>query len=235
MPAERYFSSHLSPQKDEISIQGDEYHHIIHVMRTREGDVVEFVDGKGMLATARLISLDKQKALFSVLKVHQAQPSSQQLVLVQAMPKIQHLEFIVEKGTELGMTSLWLFPGNNSEKEGLSANQQERISSILIASMKQCGRLFLPTVELKPKLSTWKDFPKYSYYGDVRPQAVPFIRELEKNPKDSVYFFVGPEAGFSDGEVASMERGGVKGVHLHENILRTETAGMVALVLASTR
>lgn len=235
MPAERYFTTSLTPTSTEIVIGGDEYHHVIRVMRAREGDVSEFVNGHGVLATAKLQMVGKQEATFSVETLMMQPPPKRQIVLVQAMPKLQRLEFIAEKGTELGMTALWLVPGDQSEKEGLSANQTERLKAILIASMKQCGRLYLPSLEMKPKLSAWKEFPVQGYFGDVRSEAPKFVQILagEKAREHSIYFFVGPESGFSDGEAKSLERGGVKGVHLHENILRTDTAGIVALAMAS--
>lgn len=234
MPAERYFTTDLSVASDTITLQGDEFHHVIRVMRTREGDVVEFVDGAGLLATARLTSVGKSEALFDVEGVVKAPAPTREVVLVQAMPKLPRLEFVAEKGTELGMTSLWVFPGDNSEKEGLSKNQLERLQAILIASMKQCGRLYLPTIVVKPKLSAWKEMPHQGYYGDVRPEAPHFEQVMREQRKaESIWFFVGPESGFSKGEVECLERGGVKGVHLHDNILRTDTAAMVALVLAT--
>jgi 16S rRNA (uracil1498-N3)-methyltransferase len=234
MPAERYFTNMLSPSSEEFVITGDEFHHVIRVMRTREGDTSEFVNGKGTLAVAKLVSIGKQKAVFAVESLITETPPKRQLVLVQGMPKLQRLEFIAEKGTELGMTSLWLFPGDHSEKEGLSANQKDRLQAILIASMKQCGSLFLPTLEVKPKLASWKEFPTHSYFGDVNPQATSFTKVLKQQAEESLYFFVGPEAGFSEKETEAMKRGGVAGVHLHKNILRTDTAGIVALAIATS-
>lgn len=233
MPAERYFIATLLPTSEEIVVDGEEYHHVIRVMRAREGDVAEFVNGNGALAEAKLVSIGKHQAVFSIQSLLFEAPPAHQLVLVQAMPKLQRLEFIAEKGTELGMTALWLFPGDHSEKEGLSFNQKERLNGILIASMKQCGRLYLPQVEMKPKLAAWKEFPRQSYFGDVSPQAPAFVKVLADKDDESMFFFVGPESGFSTGETEEMKRRGAIGVHLHKNILRTDTAGIVALALAS--
>lgn len=236
MPAERYYTDQLTKESEEIVISGDEFHHVIRVMRCREGAVVEFVNGRGSLALACLRRVGKQEAVFSVEKLITQEKPMREIILVQGMPKLQRLEFIAEKGTELGMTALWIVPGDQSEKEGLSSHQKERLTAILIASMKQCGRLFLPTLEMRPKLSAWKEFPVRGYFGDIRSESPRFAQVLtEFQQNDSLYFFVGPESGFSEGEVKVMVEGGVKGVHLHENILRTDTAGIVALAIATTR
>lgn len=235
MPAVRYFTPSLTDTSQQIIVSGDEYHHIVRVMRMREGERAEFINGNGLLVTAKLGVVGKHEATFSVEEMMTETPPTRQFVLVYAMPKLQRLEFIAEKGTELGMTALWVFPGDQSEKEGLSANQNERINAILIASMKQCGRLFLPRLELKPKLSTWKEFPHRAFFGDVRKEAPRFSDVLGQDNKDSIYFFVGPESGFSAKEESILRNAGVEGVHLHDNILRTDTAGLVALVLGSGR
>ncbi len=234
MPSERYFTDSLTADRNHFSLEGTEFHHAVRVMRTRVGDVVEVVNGNGLLAHARLESIEKERAIFSIDELLSEPPSQRQLVLVQALPKVHRLEFIAEKGTELGMTELWLFPGDLSEKKELSPNQETRLQAQLIAAMKQCGRLYVPKIVMKPGLKAWKAFPEGSFFGDVAVEAPAFVSVLRQGVPESLFFFVGPESGFSDKEVSLLKQGGVQGVRLHENVLRTDTAGMVALALASS-
>lgn len=235
MPAERYFIDSLRPDSAHFSLEGTEFHHAIRVMRTRVGDVVEAVNGQGILARARLEVIEKERAQFAIEELFSEPVPQQRLILVQALPKSHRLEFIVEKGTELGMTELWLFPGDLSEKKELSPNQEARLQAQLIAAMKQCGRLYVPALHIKPALKKWKEFPSGAYFGDVTPTASTFTAALKQGGvPNPVFFFVGPESGFSEQEILHLKNSGVQGVHLHKNVLRTDTAGMVALTIVSS-
>jgi 16S rRNA (uracil1498-N3)-methyltransferase len=144
---------------------------------------------------------------------------------------MNHLEWIIEKGTELNATEFWLFPGRLSEKGELSGNQQERLLHLALAAMKQCGRLDLPSIVLKPPLLQWGAIEGTLFFGDTAQEA-PFLWEVPhlKPAKPPVVFFVGPEKGFDKKEHAHLTEGmGARGVRVHRNILRTETAPLTAL------
>lgn len=226
MPAERYFISDNFLPDTEITLEGQEFHHLAHVMRTRAGEIIELVNGKGQLATAIIVALEKKRAIIQLQNVHSVPPPTSSLVLVQAIPRFPRLEFILEKGTELGMTEIWLFPGLRSEKDSFSHNQSERMHTILVAAMKQCGRLDLPKLSIYPLLKKWDAFPSHSYYGDVTPEAPKLIHEKKSG---NLYFFNGPESGFDPLEIEILKKHNVLGVSLHKNILRTDTAAIAAL------
>jgi 16S rRNA (uracil1498-N3)-methyltransferase len=194
-------------------------------MRIKAGESVELIDGKGTLATARVKTPGKETSLLEISTSIQATPSKE-LILAQALPRPNLLDWILEKGTELGATQFWLFPGELSEKKELSAHQLQRLTTLTIAAMKQSGRLFLPQIHLKPALAKWPSLPGQVFYGDTRSSAP----KLTCNPQDPITFFIGPEKGFSSKEIDHLEQTlKAKGVKLHDNILRTETAGLVAL------
>jgi 16S rRNA (uracil1498-N3)-methyltransferase len=135
------------------------------------------------------------------------------------------LEWVVEKGTELGADAFWIYLAEHSEKETLSEHQLERLSYIAISAMKQCGRSDLPPIAQFPHLKALLTHsPLPCLFGDVRPAAKP-MREVVV---DQALFITGPERGFSQGEVKILEEKGT-GVHLHKNILRAETAPLAAL------
>jgi 16S rRNA (uracil1498-N3)-methyltransferase len=216
----------------ELFLEGAEFHHFLHVMRNVPGNEIELFDGKGTLARAQVKSIEKKGAFLTVLEASRSPPPSFTTILAQAIPRFNRLEWILEKGTELGMTELWLFPAAYSEKKAFTDNQLERMDSIIIASMKQCGRLYRPLLSIKQPISQWvaPTFP--CFYGDIDPSAPPFHNIWQGlQPSQGAVFFVGPESGFSDQEIASLHQLGAVGVKLHENILRTETAAISALSL----
>lgn len=232
MPAERYyFDGELTLQAN-ILLADTEFHHLAHVMRSKAGESVEIVNGKGALAQAEILRLDKKQAALSIRQVSTKERSSFEVILAQAIPRINRLDFILEKGTELGMTQIWLFPGETSERKILTENQWERAQAVVIAAMKQCGRLWLPQILMKPLLRDWQPLPYPSYYGDVAPDAKSFS-EAWRTPSTGAIFFIGPESGFSQKEENTLLSLGSRGVKLHENILRTDTAALTALSLLS--
>lgn len=237
MPAERYFiEQSLSPNAC-CELKGPEFHHLAHVMRTQRGDVVEIVNGQGALALATLHEIKKDKALLIVNEMKQTPPSPCRLVLAQAFPKPNRLDFILEKGTELGVDSFWLFPGHHSVKKECYPSQLERARTITIAAMKQCGRLYLPSIDLLPPIEKWQQElkGKAAFFGDINPEAPLFEKTWDHLEKIllPVIFIIGPEGGLSKAEEESLNRQGAKGVKLHGNILRTETASLMALSLLS--
>jgi len=233
MPAERYFFPQLIENDQLIFLDGGEHHHLIHVMRTKLGEEIEVVNGMGQLAAAVVESIEKKTVSIRIKTIHTEMLNTQKIILAQGMPKFSKLEFIIEKGTELGMTEIWLFPASRSEKKDLSENQHERLNTLMIAAMKQCGRLFLPKIIIMPPIKQWNSVETQTvFFGDVNPQAKPFISLLkELKPEKDAVFCIGPESGFTDQEIEHLKVLGAHGVKLNQNILRTETAAIAAVAL----
>lgn len=235
MPVERYFCPEELSVGRRLLISGGESQHLVKVMRNGCGDVIELCNGCGILASAKIVAVERQGVFVDIEEILKCESEPSAIILAQAMPKINRLDFIVEKGTELGMTQLRLFPGERSEKIGLSAQQRERIMMQLIAAMKQCGRLYLPKVEIAPPLAQWvDDTAGLELFGDLGEKALSFCSLHQRGhfPND-VTAFIGPEAGFTLREEAILRKRGAFGVKLHKNVLRTDTAAIVMLALIS--
>lgn len=234
MPGNRYFLPQEFQEGMNVSLDDIEFHHLVHVMRNRVNDQVELVNGKGQLAAGRLVQIEKKQAIVDIISVISASTLDRPIILAQAILRLSKLELILEKGTELGMTQIWLFPAQHSEKDNFSSNQLHRLNTIMISAMKQCGRLFLPEILLMPPLKEWQNFPLPAFYGDTQPNAPLFKTSWSaSDPQHGCIFFVGPESGFTTEESKALQALGAQGVKLHHNILRTETAAIAALSLMS--
>ena len=229
MPINRFFSPQKFQPSAELCLEDREYQHLVKVTRTRVGDEVEVVNGKGQLARARLESHDRRSATLAILDVQEEPPPAYRQVLAQALPRLNRLDTIVEKCTELGVSEIQLFPGDHSEKKELSAQQKSRVESIAVAAMKQSGRLYLPEVKILPALKAWGSLELPGFFGDLDPQA-PLLAEAwaEQAREGGCMVFIGPESGFSAKEEERLRKLGVSGIKLHGNILRTDTAPIVA-------
>ena len=233
MPECRFYMDSPLAVDQEVLLQDEEMRHLI-VMRPEIGDTIEIVNGKGDLAEARILEFHKKETRLQITSLHHEPEDSLKLIIAQGMPKLPRLDIILEKGTELGMTDLWLFPGDRSEKVGLSANQTDRIKKILIASMKQCGRRYLPKVQIIDPIASWKDLPYPLFYGAFGKNIPSFTSALKQTPpEDGLIFVVGPESGLSQKEEKHLKKLKAQGVSLHKNILRTDTAPLAALALMS--
>ncbi len=226
MPANRYFAPTPLTPGSEILLSDTEWHHLSKVLRNREGDLVELINGLGQLAEGEVIGQGRLR----VTALLEEAPLPPSVTLVLALQRMHHLEWAIEKGTELGASAFWLFPGQQSEKTSLSSNQQERLHHLTLAATKQCGRLHLPSIDRRPPLLDWETLPGMLLTGSLSKEA-PYLGTfpLEEGP---LFFLVGPEKGLSLQEKTFLkERLSAKEVRLHPHILRAETAPLVALSL----
>lgn len=232
MPKERFFFEQSLRENEIISIKEDEFHHLVNVMRAKIEDRIEIVNGMGELAHACVKSIEKRQATLLIETVKLEPLPNFQVILAQAIPRPNRLDFILEKGTELGMTEIHLFAGKHSERKDFKENQMDRMRSILISAMKQCGRLHLPKIVIRQELEKWEQLDYPAYFGDVETSAASFLDTYKRVECDKgVIFFIGPETGFNEKEVLKLRSLGVTGVKLSGNILRTDTAALVALAL----
>ena len=233
MPHNRYYIDAPLQKDTTVTLTGDEWHHLVRVLRARKGDPLELINGRGILAEGIVSELKKQDAEITVTQILEERSPPPPLILAQAIPRMNHLEWIIEKGTELNATSFWLFPGLLSEKDTLSETQRTRLKHLAVSAMKQCGRLDLPEIVFKPPLLEWPPLQGTLLFGDTEAHA-PYLWDLTlKTPLPSpVVLFIGPEKGFSPKEHEFLLNTlSCKGMRLHPNILRAETAPLVALSL----
>ena len=225
MPAHRFFLEDLATP----TLSGEEFHHLKNVMRARPGETLELVDGKGTLAIAKVVRMANSEASLEIVQKTHTPSSSTRLILAQALLRPSLLDWVIEKGTELGATHFWLFPADFSEKKELTPHQLARLEHIILSALKQSGRLYLPSLEIHPPLSRWEKPGETLLFGSLKGPAKP----LDKL-STSVIMAIGPEKGFSREEHQILEgRLGGIGVRLNANTLRAETAALCALSLLS--
>ncbi|MBI3508317.1 MAG: 16S rRNA (uracil(1498)-N(3))-methyltransferase [Chlamydiia bacterium] len=227
MPVDRFYLN--ASLQGTVTITDTEHHHI-HVLRLAIDETVELINGQGDLAQARIVEQTKSKTVLHILTTEHQPPPYPKLGVAIPLMRPSKLEWVLEKGTELGADVFYLYTAEHSEKESLSEHQRERLCAIAVAAMKQSGRLYLPHIEILPNLEAVFRCEAALYFGDVHPQSPWLQLQAEKSPFH--LFITGPEKGFSEKEHALLtER--AKGRRLSHNILRAETAPIAALALLS--
>ncbi len=219
MPVERFYIA--SDLEGTLQLQGNEHHHLAHVLRIRVGEEVELVNGQGSFARAKVEAISKHGSTLKVLSSSSSPLAPANLRLAIPLMRAAKLELVIEKCTELGADGFFLYAADFSEKDDLSDHQFERLKHIAISAMKQCGRFDLPPIQLL----SFKEILALDtalLFGDTR--------ATKSEKKEKAVFVTGPEKGFSEKEIRALEKKGT-GVRLHKNILRAETAPIAAAAI----
>ncbi len=220
----------------DIVYSGTLLHQFVNVLRFQSGDRVVIFDGGGIDYTVKFVSLSKKAAAICVESVEQNIFTPKKIVNVfLSFIKKDRFETALEKLTELGVTSITPLCTEYTQVVNMS---HERMEKIIIEASEQCERSDIPklheTLNLKDFCS--QESSPQSYYLMFHPDKPTTKGEKGLETlldKKEVTLLIGPEGGFSEHEVKEFENKIVvegKGafVLLGKNILRTETAAIVA-------
>ncbi|MFD2369730.1 16S rRNA (uracil(1498)-N(3))-methyltransferase [Brevibacillus sp. GCM10020057] len=238
---QRYFAlpDHFTEQ--EVTIVGDDVHHIVNVMRAREGEEIFVSDGAGRSAVARLVYLSAKEVRATVVEMLAEQRELPIRVTIgQGLPKGDKMEWILQKGTELGAYSFFPFSSErtivklDAKKE---AKKLERWRKIVKEAAEQSHRSvlpqLLPPVSFREALEAGEQYTRRAIAYEKEGGASLHHVLSDMQADDSLLVLIGPEGGFSPEEVAQAEAKGFLSVSLGPRILRTETASQYVLSCAS--
>lgn len=228
----RFFVPAESLRGDQVVISGEPFHHLRNVLRVKLGAVLLLLDGQGQCCEVCLEGLETGQATTRVLRRWQESDATLPITLLQALPKGDKFDMVLQKGTELGVRSFQPLETEhaipNLSGTRLSKRMQ-RWQRIVSEAARQSRRNFLPEVKplqkLTMALNETSDHLKLVLW---EAGSVAFAEALPKSSPAGVKLLVGPEGGFSAEEMSSIVAAGFVAVHLGPRILRTETAGLAA-------
>ncbi len=222
-------------------LSGSEARHIATVLRLATGTVITLFDGSGSYYEARLIKISPARAEAKIVAItpYIATPEDYSPVLHLGMGllKGKKMDFIMQKGTELGISSLRPFRSQYCATPDPAAGKLSRWQKITLEACKQCNR---PN---PPDLFDVTDFNDLLLHAGQEKHDLKLIFWEEEGQKDlqktltapdatkSVQILVGPEGGFSANEVADAVAAGYAPVSLGSRILRAETAAIAAVAI----
>ena len=213
----------------EAQLAPDEAHHALHVLRLGDGTRIGGVDGKGCYVEGILKRVGKDTARLEI--EHQVEGWGEppvETTLALGLPKHRdRLEWAVEKAVELSVTAL--IPLHTERTERGHFNPQ-RLTKLLVAALKQCGRSRLPT--LHPPLgvaqalaSTPGAYHLVGWLGATRLIQTHSGAAAGRH----VVYWIGPEGDFTPAEIELLTHQGAHPVLLGGTRLRTETAALYCL------
>ena len=212
---------------------GDEaYHHLIVVLRRIRGDAIVLFNGRGGEYPATIESVGKRKLDARIREFRQVERESPlPVTLVQAVSKGERMDYSIQKAVELGVTAIQpvitehVVVRLDAERW---ARKQEHWQGVATAACEQSGRTRVPRVAAVQDLSTWLGTcPPEALRLVLSPAATPTA--LKRAANQPVVLLVGPEGGLSELELKLVDLAGFVGLPLGPRVLRTETAGVVAL------
>ncbi len=223
----RFFQSPLPKETAQTTLSADESHHLVHVLRVKEGETVTLVDGKGGRATAEIVKASARGAIATILSVAQEKASTR-IHLVFAVSKGPALDFIVRRCTEVGIASLQpIVTAHSSPK---NAWNEERWEKVVHEVGKQCQSAWFPTLCPPLSLDSWltsRERSRLFFYCDENERRAP----LGQAGSVDCDIVVGAEGGWNREEIEKMAKADGKALGLGANRLRAETAALVATVL----
>lgn len=230
--------------ESEAVITGPDVNHIKNVLRMKPGEKLLLSDGKGTNCLCEITELFPDKVLVKILPEEVDDTELPvKVTLYQGLPKADKMEFIIQKCVELGVTKIVPVDTDRAVVK-LDAKKEEakrkRWYGISESAAKQSKRMIVPEIGNVMKFkaaieaAALDDLAIIPYEdSESLPGAggMALTRELigSLKPGQSLSIFIGPEGGFSDGEVELAMQSGVKPVTLGKRILRTETAGMFVM------
>lgn len=216
-----------------LTLPDSVFHHWVRVLRAQPGDQAILFNGLGGEFLVQLTEVNKKDATAHLLHYDPVDRAPDyHVILGQVMSKGDRMDYAIQKATELGVHKIQLLVSERCEmrlKYDRDQKKLEHWQQVTIAACEQCGMNrvpeILPPVTLEDWLLQTKNSPASKLV--LAPQQNSAV--LHKPLPKSILLLVGPEGGFSEGEIQQAVDHGFSCWTLGPRILRTETAPVVAL------
>lgn len=218
----------------------DDIHHMMKVLRLKEGDEVDISDGVEWEYRVRIKSLEKGEVELAILdkQAFAAEPDVK-VTLFQGIPKQGKMETIIQKCVELGVHRIVpVFMDRTVVVDrGNFGKKVDRWNKVSAEAVKQCRRGIIPEVTAPitgmPDQLEEFDMVLLPYENEKGTTIKDVLRGEEDADRKlrNIAVIIGPEGGFSEEEADAIIGAGGISVSLGRTILRTETAGMATLAM----
>ena len=212
---------------------GGDAEHLVRVLRVEGGERYEISDNESVFL-AEVQTARKSLVVFQTVEPIPLQPATVEITLLPALFKFDHLEWLIEKATELGVTTIRPFEATRSER-GLvqaSAKRLVRWERIALEASQQSRRDYLPRVEPTVRFrSAMEVGADVRLLLDEDRGSPPLLESLPplRSTGQHVALLLGPEGGWTEEEREMAQAAGWQSCSLASTVLRAETAGIAGL------
>ena len=208
-------------------------HHVL-VLRMVVGDLITLFNGSGGEVSAALVSIEKKRASAQILAFLAREAElPYAITLAQALPEAAKMDWIIEKAVELGVAAIQPLAAQRCVVR-LSAERalkrHAHWQGVIVAASEQCGRNHLADLAQVVDFSQWLKQPHGPARILLSPRATQSLAQWASHQApQAVSLLIGPEGGLSEQEEAAALANGALALSMGSRILRTETAGLVAI------
>ncbi|MEQ9425267.1 MAG: RsmE family RNA methyltransferase [Cyclobacteriaceae bacterium] len=215
--------------KSEVTLNETESQHAIKVLRLKRGDIVQIINGEGSLFEGAIAYPHPKKCEVEGIRKIQSTTEPNEIHLVIAPTKNHdRMEWLIEKVTEIGVTRVSFIECKHSERRKVNVDRLERKA---LSALKQCQGLWLPEINdirsFSEVIEKIKTVGKYIAHLDGTNRNL--LSAGADNNNHTI--LIGPEGDFSAEEIQIAQNHKFQPISLGGNTLRTETAGIYAVVL----
>jgi 16S rRNA (uracil1498-N3)-methyltransferase len=238
-----FFAEPADLEADRLTIEGEDARHLAVVRRASAGDLIRISDGRGTIADARLTSVTPAAVGAEVLTRRVTPAPSPRVEVHQGLAKGDKVDDVIRHLVEMGVDGIVVFEAGRSVARWDGARRAaagRRWATIAREAAKQSHRAWLPVLEGPlPGAEAAARAAAGTAVGRglglvAHPGAIARLRDVledQEPSQDCVWVVIGPEGGLSEDEVATFAAAGAVLVSLGPQILRTETASVVAAAL----
>jgi 16S rRNA (uracil1498-N3)-methyltransferase len=223
----------------EVALPASAANHVARVLRLRAGAPIVAFDGSGNDYRCEIVAVEGARVRVLVGDATAGRRESPLAVtLVQAVSRGERMDLTLQKATELGVSVIVPVLSTRSVvrlDERQAAAKLRHWQAVVTSACEQSGRSVLPRVHAPLDLGRYlAESPRDGLRLVPNPRATESLAGLAVAPA-TAELLVGPEGGFEESELLGAERAGFRPVRLGPRVLRTETAGIVALAVLQAR
>ena len=243
MTRHRFFISKEQIRNERVFISGDQARQIHQVLRLRAGDKISVLNNEGWEFEVDLLTTRPDQVTGRLVKRWQVKSEPWvHLTLFQSSLKQDRFEWILQKGTELGVSSFVPMISKRSvvRQTTLKQNKLARWQRILCEAAEQSGRGLIPSLAQPVDFAAALEAAQTSHLA-----MIPWTGEKENtistvlahanhhlsHPVRKIALLLGPEGGFAESEIQAAQLAKIVPITLGLRILRAETAAIVAATL----
>jgi len=234
----RFFINNDLIKGKEISLENPTSHQIKNVLRMNEGDYFELFNNTGNSYKAKII--DSEGNLIKCFIEDQLKTSQDEIEInvFQSIIKISKLELIVDKLTEIGISSFTPIVTERTQKkdiDSLSENKLKRLKKISIESSEQSGKVYIPNISSIKRLRNLDignpdNLDIVFYENNDNAKKLNYLKNKFFDKK-SISVFIGPVGGFSIEEIEYFKCKESVIINLGNTIFKSDTASIISVAL----
>lgn len=218
---------------EEVSLDKSQSHYLKHVLRLKSGAALQLFNGRDAIDYHARLYIDGKTAIARIDDMTVLDnESGLETEIIQGLARADHMDWMLQKTTELGVTRISVF--NAGRSQSLKPAQLEKKLAhwrgVIISACEQCGRAILPEIDFYTSLEFAIDASTVEFKLLLDFDGVPLISALQP-PQAAVSMLLGPEGGLNESEIQLAGNAGFESVRLGPRVLRTETAATTALAI----